>query len=293
MTEQEIKHSLFEITAKAVIVNDEGQVLILKRGKNSKFFPGRYDLPGGGVNDGEGIEAALMREIEEELGIQVEIGPVIKLTDFNTERNGRPVYVKGVRFLAFYRGGEVRLSDEHEEFEWMDSDRAMQLFQGEGYEEDKREAIKKAKEYLKLKNSLDGWKRCAADFENYKRRQADSQKDLIRYAAEGVIAQIIPVLDNFHMSTDHIPEDQKNNPWVVGIMHIQKQLETVLADNGVEDISLKIGDNFDTRYHEAMEDKECQECEAKKEFKNKIKKVVQRGYKMGEKVIRPARVIVE
>lgn len=293
MTEQEAKHNLLEITAKAVIVNDDGQVLVLKRDKNSKFFPGQYDLPGGGVNDGEEIEAALAREIEEELGIQAEIGPVINLVDFNTERDGRSVYVKGVRFLALHRGGEVKLSDEHEEFEWMDMNRALELFQGEGYGKDKREAIEKAKEYLQLKNSLDGWKRCVADFENYKKRQAESQKDLIHYAAEGVIAQIIPVLDNFHMSTDHIPEEQKNSPWVVGIMHIQKQLETVLTDNGVEDISPKVGDHFDTRFHEAVEGREIEGGEAKKEFENKIKKVVQRGYKMGEKVIRPARVIVE
>ena len=119
---------------------------------------------------------------------------------------------------------------------------------------------------------LDGWKRCQADFENYKKRQAESQKDLIRYSTQNIVLQILPVIDNFHASTDHIPEDQKTNSWVVGIMHIQKQLETVLTDNGVEEISVKVGDSFDPAMHEAIEDMECKSCKSKDyKFQNKRK----------------------
>ena len=151
------------------------------------------------------------------------------------------------------------------------------------------------KEEIKAQEYLDGWKRCQADFENYKKRQAESQQDMIRYATQGIILQIIPVLDNFHASTNHIPEDQKENAWVTGIMHIQKQLEIVLKDNGVENIDAKAGDHFDPKFHEAVEDLECKSCKTKdyKGYQNKIKRVVQKGYKIGEKVIRPARVIVE
>ncbi len=141
---------------------------------------------------------------------------------------------------------------------------------------------------------LDGWKRCQADFENYKKRQAESQKDLIRYSTQNIILQILPVIDNFHASTDHIPEDQKTNSWVTGIMYIQKQLEQVLTDNGVAEIETKIGDNFDPAKHEAVEDMECKSCKSKDyKFKNKIKKVVTRGYQMGDKIVRASRVIVE
>ncbi|MFA7209335.1 MAG: nucleotide exchange factor GrpE [Parcubacteria group bacterium] len=141
---------------------------------------------------------------------------------------------------------------------------------------------------------LNGWKRCQADFENYKKRQAESQKDLIRYSTQNVILQILPVIDNFHASTGHIPEDQKENPWVTGIMYIQKQLEQVLTDNGVIEMETKIGDNFDPARHEAVEDRECKSCKSKDyKFKNKIKKIVTRGYQMGDKVVRVARVIVE
>jgi molecular chaperone GrpE len=141
---------------------------------------------------------------------------------------------------------------------------------------------------------LDGWKRCQADFENYKKRQADSAKDLIRYASESLIMQLIPVLDNFQASTAHVPEDQKDNAWVTGIMYIQKQLEGILKDNGITEIGAKEGGNFDPTLHEAIEDMECKTCKSKDyEFTNKIKKVLAKGYKIENKVIRPARVIVE
>lgn len=145
----------------------------------------------------------------------------------------------------------------------------------------------KAEEYL------DGWKRTQAEFENYKKMQSESQKDLVKYSTQNVILQIIPVLDNFHMATDHIPEDQKSGGWVVGIMHIQKQLEQVLADNGVSQIEVKIGDTFDPALHEAIEDKQCSHCKGEKKYENKIKKIAMQGYKIGDRVIRPARVVVE
>jgi molecular chaperone GrpE len=160
--------------------------------------------------------------------------------------------------------------------------------------ENEKETENKVEE--KVDEYLDGWKRCQADFENYKKRQAQSQKDLIRYSTQNIVLQILPVIDNFQASTSHIPEDQKENPWVTGIMYIQKQLEQVLVDNGVEEIVASVGDNFDPVKHEAIPDKECQcdkcDCENEK-FKNKIRKVILKGYKIGDRVIRPARVVVE
>lgn len=143
---------------------------------------------------------------------------------------------------------------------------------------------KKAQEYL------DGWKRCQADFENYKKRQDENQKELGQYLKEGLLLELLPVIDNFHASTDHIPEEQRESPWVVGIMHIQRQLETVLADNGVSEIGVKEGDEFDPHVHEAIEDSKK---DGKSDEKECIKKVIRKGYRMGERVIRPARVIVE
>jgi molecular chaperone GrpE len=70
-------------------------------------------------------------------------------------------------------------------------------------------------------------------------------------------------------------------------------LENVLRENGVEEIEVKIGDKFETEIHEAVEDKNCSDCKNKKKFENKIKKVILKGYRIGDKIVRPARVVVE
>ena len=163
--------------------------------------------------------------------------------------------------------------------------------------EDKKTDNKEVKEVInKEQEYLDGWKRCQADFENYKKMQAESQKELAKYAAQNVILDLIPVLDNFHMSTDHIPEDQKNNGWVTGIMHIQKQLENVLKENGVTEIETKIGDKFNPEIHEAVQDssqKSVDSKQEKSEGQELIKKIVMKGYKLNGKVLRAVRVVVE
>ncbi|MCD6149890.1 nucleotide exchange factor GrpE [bacterium] len=157
----------------------------------------------------------------------------------------------------------------------------------------KKDFKKQSQEYL------NGWKRCQADFENYKKRQAESQKDIIKYSTENIVTQILPVLDNFQAATEHIPEEQKDSAWVQGITHIQKQLETVLADNGVEEIKIKAGNNFNPEIHEAIAERttnnEQSASPAGKRTMNKsvIKKIILRGYKIGDKIIRPARVTLE
>lgn len=153
----------------------------------------------------------------------------------------------------------------------------------------KEEIIPEEKEVNQAQDYLNSWKRCQADFENYRKMQTEERRQLSSFASENLILQILPILDNFHASTDHIPEDQKNNPWVVGIMHIQKQLETFLKDNGVEEIETKMGDKFDPEVHEAMHQEETDD---KKQEENKIAKVISKGYKIGNKVIRATRVIV-
>ena len=156
---------------------------------------------------------------------------------------------------------------------------------------------------------LAGWKRCQADFENYKKMQAEAQKEFVKYSAQNVVMQIIPVLDNFHMSTDHVPEDQKNNAWVTGIMHIQKQLENVLKENGVTEIETKVGDKFNPEVHEAIHDSNQSSVTSpsrvdeqsslrveagnrEEEIGDKISKVVMKGYKLNDKIIRPVKVTV-
>ena len=292
---EKTKKDFFTLTVKAVIINQEGKVLLVRRSKTDSIKAGEYDLPGGKVDYREKIEVAMHREIQEELGIEVELGPVIYTFDFENKYDREyklgeeriKIGGKGLRFIAFYKEGEIKLSHEHDKYEWLDFDKALGRFGDSDFTKDKKTAIKKAQKYLEMKNSLEGWKRCMADFENYKKRQAEDRKDMIAFSNTNLILEILPILDNFYASTEFVPEDQKENQWVIGIMHIQKQLEKVLEDNGVNEISVKPGDEFDPNTMEAVEN------DSQDRSGDKVEKVLIRGYKMGGKVIRATKVSVK
>ena len=143
-------------------------------------------------------------------------------------------------------------------------------------------------------------KRLQAEFENYKKRQANREKEIGGYLTEKLLLDVIPVMDNFRMATEHVPEAERASPWVVGIQYIEKQLEKVLIENGVTAIEVKAGDIFDPGIHEALTDNsqganDTETANTDNEGGKtvlKIEKVLQNGYKIGERVIRPAKVTV-
>lgn len=155
--------------------------------------------------------------------------------------------------------------------------------------EDKLDKKEREDWEIRAEEYLNAWKRCAADFENYRKRQAETQKEMMQYMNLSLILEMLPVIDNFRASTEHIPAEQKDGPWVTGIMHIQKQLEQILENNGVKKIEAKPGDKFDPEVHEALENKDCEP----EKCKNIVKEVITRGYRMGDRIIRPTRVVVE
>ncbi len=297
MTKENKKSKVYdypEAIVGALIVNEDEKVLLAKSTK----WIGKWTVFGGHIELGEKMEDAIKREIKEEAGLDVEIEAQLDFSesvfdkDFKEER-----HFVFLDYICKYNGeDEIKLNEEFEEdqYKWFSIEEAKKMDLAIGT----KKIIENYLKYKEQKSLLENWKRTQADFENYKKMQAESQKDLLKYATQNIILQIIPVLDNFQMSTAHIPEDQKDGGWVTGIMYIQKQLETVLTENGVEEIAPKVGDNFDPVFHEAIADKACEcdhcDCEKEKEkFKNKIKIVMMKGYKIGDKVIRAARVAVE
>jgi molecular chaperone GrpE len=149
-------------------------------------------------------------------------------------------------------------------------------------QEEKSEWQVKAEEYL---NDL---KRVQADFENYKKRQQAEAKEFSSHLAKSIVTDLIPVLDNLHAASEHVPADLTESPWVKGITYIEKQFEDALKNYGVEPIEVKVGDKFNPIEHEAVDQKN----EDGKVSEHKIEKVLQKGYKVGDRVIKAARVIV-
>jgi molecular chaperone GrpE len=134
---------------------------------------------------------------------------------------------------------------------------------------------------------LDDLRRERAAFQNYKKRQENERAKLRQMAVSSLLVQILPVLDDLERALEAVPEDHGDQPWVEGIELIQRKLQTTLGSNGVVAVEVEPGQSFDPFVHEAVS---YEENEDHKE--GEIIDVVQKGYKLGERTLRPAMVRV-
>lgn len=264
----------------ALIINKEGKIL-LSRGKK---WDGKYTVFGGHVELGESLEDAVKREVKEETGLDIKIVDKLGFEDSIFEKDfHKKKHFIFIDFLCKYEGENeaVKTNEEYEEeFRWVGLDEALKLDLVNGA----KAIIENYVRYQKAKKYLDNWKRCQADFENYKKEQEKTREEFVKFSKMDVISQILPVLDNFEAALTHVPEKEEDSAWVAGITHIQRQIEDVLKNNNVEEIVVKSGDKFNPEIHEAVGG------DGEKQI---VKKVLQKGYKLNGKIIRVARVEVE
>jgi len=138
----------------------------------------------------------------------------------------------------------------------------------------------------KTNEYLAGWQRARAELMNFRQRVASVQEDKDKQAKRQVVAELIPLTDNFQAMCDHLPSELADHPWAQGVLHVAKQLEAILAQYNVTAIKTN-NTKFDPALHEAVES-----VTHKKFTSGSIVAVVQTGYTMDDEVIRPARVKV-
>lgn len=166
-------------------------------------------------------------------------------------------------------------------------------------EQEKAEPIEgeKVKEQIDLESELeqakaqaaeylDGWQRAQAEFVNYKKRQEIERAQMRERVTGDVLRKVLPAVDDFERATETIPDDIKQLTWSEGISLIKTKLNTILASEGITPIETE-GESFDPHYHEAVT---YEEAEGYKE--GQVIGEVQRGYMLGERVLRAALVRV-
>ncbi len=131
----------------------------------------------------------------------------------------------------------------------------------------------------------DQWLRATADYKNFKRRTDIERSELIRSASSALLLKMLPVMDDFERSIANIPPEVAESAWWGGTQLIAQKLRTVLESEGVNVIAA-LGNDFDPNLHEAVlyEDADGQE--------GKVIAELQRGYKLGDRVLRPSMVKV-
>ena len=147
-------------------------------------------------------------------------------------------------------------------------------------------------EVTQLRNEVgaakDKYLRLFAEFENFRRRTAKERLDLIKTAGEGVISELIPVVDDFERSLQIFKDNEAVAPMYEGIQLVHGKLTKVLAQKGLKPMEVEVGSGFDPEYHEAV----VQIPAPSEELKGKVVDVIDKGYFLGDKVLRYAKVVI-
>ncbi len=140
-----------------------------------------------------------------------------------------------------------------------------------------------------LEKDVNVWKdrymRNMAEFENFRRRSLKEKSDWIKTATESIVVSLCDVMDNFERAWEQVEEDELEKPFIKGVKQIEQQLNSILTKEGVKKVESKQLE-FNPEFHEALAHipSELEE--------NIIAAVIQNGYTLNGKLIRPARVAV-
>lgn len=140
-------------------------------------------------------------------------------------------------------------------------------------------------ERARAQDYLEQAQRARAELINYRRRVEQEMEQNRRQAGERVITRLLPVIDDFHRAVEAVPEDQRDNPWVQGVLMIERKLWAVLESEGVRPIEA-IGKRFDPTLHEAVTVDEGVDTA------DTVVAEFQRGYTLHDRVLRPSMVKV-
>lgn len=142
----------------------------------------------------------------------------------------------------------------------------------------------------KVAEELGQWKdkaiRAAAELENYRKRMAREKADSIRFGNQNLLSALLPVIDNFNMGMMAAEQDSGSMIYM-GMQMVQKQMNDFLNEQGVTEVPITPGDGFDPNSHEAMSQEESDEI-----AEGCIIRVMRKGYKIGDRLLRPANVVV-
>ena len=185
-------------------------------------------------------------------------------------------------------GGDEALHDPQEASEMIEAQVGQPEAEAEIVLAEDLHTLQKELEESRLKASeyLEGWQRTLADFSNYKKRVDRDQAQVYQNAAGTIIKRFIEVLDDMDRALKNRPQDGEGAVWANGIELIYRKLISILENEGVKAMDLQ-GQVFDPNLHEAITLEDSADHES-----GQIIEVLQQGYMLGDRVLRPALVRV-
>lgn len=154
----------------------------------------------------------------------------------------------------------------------------------------KKEASKEAKELVAVKEALetekDKYLRLFAEFENFKKRTSKERIELFKTAGQDVITALLPILDDFDRAIKEADKSENASEFK-GFRLISNKLVESLKSKGLEPVSVEAGETFDSEVHEAIT-----QIPGGDDQQGKIIDVIEKGYKLGDKILRYPKVVV-
>lgn len=132
----------------------------------------------------------------------------------------------------------------------------------------------------------DRWMRSQAEFANARKRMEKQRLETYTNATASVIDKLLPIVDDFERAMDNLPAEISDSSWLEGIQLVQRKLQSTLDNFNVTAIEA-VGQPFDPTWHEAITQEPTDEYES-----GVVCRVLQTGYKIGDRVIRPSLVVV-
>lgn len=140
---------------------------------------------------------------------------------------------------------------------------------------------------VEIEKEKERYLRLFAEFENYKKRTTRERIEMFKTAGEDIMKSLLPVLDDFERALKEL-EKSEDDGLFTGVKLINNKLRETLKSKGLEPIEVKMGDSFDAETHEAI----TQIPAPEKKLKGKIIDVVERGYTLGDKIVRYPKVVI-
>lgn len=298
-----------EIVVGAFIFNKKGELMLVRSPKwDNKLVP-----CGGHVDFNESYEDAVIREVKEETDLDVTNPEVITAIDMincdDFHKGNRHMVSLQCRVELVDESQEPKMDGvEAKEYLWLKPEEFLKRddlasnVRGtlEGYLIKVKKGLfgsKKCKDCEKNRSEAEenklNWQRALADYKNLQRETQTRMGEWAKMSEQQILEEFIPVYDNFKKAFAHHPELQADNEehkkiknWVDGVGYIMKQFGDVLKNHNIEEIKT-VGEKFDPNYHEAVSEESVEGEEA-----GIILKEIEGGYKMGDKVIKAAKVAI-
>ena len=131
-----------------------------------------------------------------------------------------------------------------------------------------------------------GWQRARADFANLKRRTQEERAEFATVASDRLLVRVLDLADDFDLAVAHVPDDVQGTPWVDGISAIDRKLRALLEAEGITSLDAE-GQPFDPQTQQAISYEDTADVPD-----GTVIKVLQRGYTVGDRILRPALVAV-